>query len=417
MGDNITPPQQAFNWVADVYGSTEEVKARGQVIVGLLHQSVGHLGIFVSGQVARKEHTQIVSVLKTIERLPPGLYAMEITEVTGRDGAIGYRVDFHERELEDVARRLNRFGRVDERAFEAVTEVSDLNQHAYELFAQPFVQAFANETTARMLRELHPLRMRNWAFSRLNPFLAWLGPAAESVRTHRQPLPKDHPLRRAETTASELVGASLDWWRDVRDAATEAGFFSVYGALAAHEGEARAGGPAAPVEARELPPVQEALARIGEGGYVEALARVAFLLSRQGEPLPLSRLELREEMVADYADWLPRMAPHAWRRVRGEQEIIARFEPEQALQTLPRLLASRADRQRLLALLEKLASDERVQNAAPSPEQVAMFARIREVLTAPPVRLAAEPARARPPARPRKKPAAPARPRRTKAAA
>ncbi|MGN5480860.1 DUF3141 domain-containing protein [Cupriavidus basilensis] len=28
-GDNITPPQQAFNWVVDVYGSTEEIKARG----------------------------------------------------------------------------------------------------------------------------------------------------------------------------------------------------------------------------------------------------------------------------------------------------------------------------------------------------------------------------------------------------
>src|SRR5262249_46153569 len=45
MGDNITPPQQAFNWVADVYGSTEEIKANGQVIVGLLHQDIGHLGI------------------------------------------------------------------------------------------------------------------------------------------------------------------------------------------------------------------------------------------------------------------------------------------------------------------------------------------------------------------------------------
>ena len=54
MGDNITPPQQAYNWVADVYGSTEEIKARGQVIVGLMHQDVGHLGIFVSGRVAKK---------------------------------------------------------------------------------------------------------------------------------------------------------------------------------------------------------------------------------------------------------------------------------------------------------------------------------------------------------------------------
>ena len=72
MGDNITPPQQAFNWVADVYGSTEEIKARGQVIVGLLHEDIGHLGIFVSGKVAKKEHAQIVSVLKSIETLPPG---------------------------------------------------------------------------------------------------------------------------------------------------------------------------------------------------------------------------------------------------------------------------------------------------------------------------------------------------------
>ena len=58
LGDNITPPQQAFNWVADVYGSTEEIKARGQVIVGLMQEEVGHLGIFVSGKVAKKEGTQ-----------------------------------------------------------------------------------------------------------------------------------------------------------------------------------------------------------------------------------------------------------------------------------------------------------------------------------------------------------------------
>ena len=78
MGDNITPPQQAFNWVADIYGSTEEIKARGQVIVGLMHQNIGHLGIFVSGKVAKKEHAQIVSVMKSVEMLPPGLYAMKI---------------------------------------------------------------------------------------------------------------------------------------------------------------------------------------------------------------------------------------------------------------------------------------------------------------------------------------------------
>ncbi len=63
-----------------MYGSTEEIKARGQVIVGLMQEDVGHLGIFVSGKVAKKEGTQIASVLKSIEALPPGLYGMQIAE-------------------------------------------------------------------------------------------------------------------------------------------------------------------------------------------------------------------------------------------------------------------------------------------------------------------------------------------------
>ena len=95
MGDNITPPQQAFNWVADVYGTTDEIKSRGQVIVGLVHQDIGHLGIFVSGKVAKKEHAQIVSVLESIESLPPGLYGMQIHERKGKNGGkrAGRRVE------------------------------------------------------------------------------------------------------------------------------------------------------------------------------------------------------------------------------------------------------------------------------------------------------------------------------------
>ncbi len=168
MGDNITPPQQAFNWVADVYGSTDEIKARGQVIVGLLHQDIGHLGIFVSGKVAKKEHAQIVSVLKSIEVLPPGLYGMRIHEVKGRDGKVEYEVDFIEHRLEDIAARLNRLERIDEKPFEAVAAVSEFNQRAYELFAQPLIQAMGNELTAKVSRQFHPLRIPALGDSRIS---------------------------------------------------------------------------------------------------------------------------------------------------------------------------------------------------------------------------------------------------------
>src|SRR4029453_12540756 len=119
MGDNITPPQQAFNWIADVYSSTEEIKANGQTIVGLLHEDVGHLGIFVSGKVAKKEHAQIVEVLRYIQGLPPGLYGMNIDERVGDDGEVKYEVTLVERKVEDL-RTLQKYDRVDEKPFEAV---------------------------------------------------------------------------------------------------------------------------------------------------------------------------------------------------------------------------------------------------------------------------------------------------------
>jgi pimeloyl-ACP methyl ester carboxylesterase len=145
MGDNITPPQQAFNWVADTYQSTAEIKAEGQTIVGLMHEDVGHLGIFVSGKVAQREHSQIVSVLKSIELLPPGLYGMQIHESKNADGSISYDVTFVEHLLEDVVKRMNRAQRIDEQPFEAVSVISDFNQRAYELFGQPLVQAVSND--------------------------------------------------------------------------------------------------------------------------------------------------------------------------------------------------------------------------------------------------------------------------------
>jgi len=384
MGDNITPPQQAFNWVADVYGSTDEIKARGQVIVGLLHQSVGHLGIFVSGKVAKKEHAQIVSVLKSIEALAPGLYGMEIRESKNRDGKVEYQVEFREHQLEEIVARLNRFKRADEKPFEAVAEVSEFNQRAYELFAQPLIQSMSNEFSAKLARQFHPLRAQRWMVSDLNPLLAWLGPAAQAVKAQRRVLPAAAPLRKWESMGSEIISASLDYYREIRDATSEAAFFQTYGnifslyladkhALAAREIDAVA-------DPRELPVVKEALASIDRGGYAEAITRVGALLARHGEPLPLARIALKQELREEYKDLLPKLAPDEWRRLRGEQDIIVRYEPERALATLPHLLADPADRERLITLAKRMLEDERVQSQGASPEQIAMLKTIVDTL-------------------------------------
>jgi pimeloyl-ACP methyl ester carboxylesterase len=390
MGDNITPPQQAFNWVADVYGSTEEIKARGQVIVGLLHQDIGHLGIFVSGKVAKKEHAQIVEVLKSIESLPPGLYGMRIHETKGRDGKVVYDVDFMEQRLEDVTARLNRLERADEKPFEAVAAISEFNQRAYELFAQPFVQSLGNEVTAKVSRQFHPLRFQRWAMSDLNPWLAWLGPAAQAVKAQRQAAAPDNPAIKVQKMMSEAISASLDYYRESRDATSEAAFFQTYGNVfslyLADKREADKRLMEGAAEPRELPFVKEALASIAEGGYAEALARVGSLLALRGAPLPLARLALKQQLTSEYHDLLPDFAPDEWRRIRGEQDIIVRYEPEKAVATLPKLLAKPGDRERLVTLVRRLLADERMRRFEPTTEQLAMIENIGETLDVAPAR-------------------------------
>ncbi len=386
LGDNITPPQQAFNWVADVYESTDEIKARGQVIVGLLHQDIGHLGIFVSGKVAKKEHTQIVSVLKSIEALPPGLYGMKIVEQPGTGGKPNYTVEFIEHRLEDITARLNRFERTDEKPFAAAAMISDFNQRAYDLFVSPMVRALATEPLAKMEQQFHPLRFQRWAFSGMNPWLNWLTPVADAIRKQRRAVARDQTFRQVEQAGSDLLSASFDYYRDIRDAVSEAQFFSLYGGMfslympdkrSKHERPAESSN-----DGKQPLYVKEALAAISNGGYPEALARAGALLARRGEPLPLARLQLKKELLADYKDFLPDLPTDTARRIRGEQDVIVNHERDAAIDALPKLLTHIEDRERFLTLLERLPADVRIQADGVSPEQAETLRRIRHVLDA-----------------------------------
>ena len=212
------------------------------------------------------------------------------------------------------------------------------------------------------------------------------------MKEHRQATAADHPIRKLESMASELTSASLDCQRALRDAVAEATFFEIYGNLqpsTCRKTKAR--------KRRRYPPtrascrfVKEALASIDKGGYAEALARVAFLMAHKDEPLPLSRLQLAHDLLEEYRDLLPDLPLDEARRIGGEQEIIARYEPEKAVQTLPFLLSDANDRDRLLTLLDRVLRDKRVQRIQPSAEQSAMLARIRGVLASPDARRGAE---------------------------
>ncbi|HTY65142.1 MAG TPA: DUF3141 domain-containing protein [Alphaproteobacteria bacterium] len=233
QGDNITPPQQALGWIPDLYKDVDDIKSHGQTIVYTIHPTIGHLGIFVSGGVAKKEHSEFASNIDLIDVLPPGLYEAQFTEkaAAGADEHDGeYVATFLPRTLEDI-RALGGNSLEDERRFATVARLSEMNGAAYRRLVSPIVRACTNDVVAEATRKLHPLRLQYELFSDHNPIMApIITQAAELVRTHRRPAAKDNPFLALEKVMSGHIERALDTYRDVRDRLTENAFLAVYSA-------------------------------------------------------------------------------------------------------------------------------------------------------------------------------------------
>ncbi len=232
-GDNITPPPQALGWILDLYESVDDIRAHGQTIVYSVHDKVGHLGIFVSGGVARKEHREFSSNIDLIDVLPPGLYEAtferKAADTTNPDLASGdWVMRCEERTLDDI-RALGGNAPADDRCFAAAARVSDINLALYRTFAQPFVRALVNPSTAEWMQKMHPLRLSYELFSDANPMMAMLKPMIDWTREHRSPAPADNPYVALQDNLSQQIIAALDHWRDAHDASAEQVFFAIYG--------------------------------------------------------------------------------------------------------------------------------------------------------------------------------------------
>lgn len=231
-GDNITPPQQALNWIEDVYGSEQEIIANEQTIVYLLHENIGHLGIFVSGKVAAKEHKELVGTLEMIDALPPGLYEMIIEHKNGdsRHEELEkgeYLVRFEARTIDDIHALDDT--RREEEYFQTVDAVSKLNDRLYKTFVSPWIRLITTPLSAGLMRRLHPLRLQHTCVSDRNPMVISLAGLASVARAQRKPAKPDNPFLACEKMASATVTVALDIFREARDAWCESCFNMVYG--------------------------------------------------------------------------------------------------------------------------------------------------------------------------------------------
>jgi hypothetical protein len=357
-GDNITPPQQALGWVTDLYVHDDEIVANGQTIVYTLHQSIGHLGIFVSGKVATKEHAEFASCMEMIDLLPPGLYEAVITEVdegTANPNLIHgkYLFSLERRTLDDI-RALGHNSPEDERRFATVARISEVNRGLYCTLAQPVVKALAGPQPAEVTRDLHPNRLRFGLFSDRNPAMQAIKTLAELVRAERKPVAADNPLRVLEKATSDWITACWENYRAVRDAATEAAFLGTYGSPVL---QAMVGlGTPTPASARrierdlareasELRHKAELEARFEVGGLPEAIVRGVMHVR-----LPEGRIDERGFTALQA---LRRTQPANRRLTFGEvkalfreQYLLIRLDEERAVRAIPRLLPDNEQQRR-----------------------------------------------------------------------
>ena len=232
-GDNITPPQQALGWIFDLYESVDEIRAHEQTIVYTIHESAGHLGIFVSAGIARKEHREFASNIDLIDLLPPGLYEATFTPkadtAVNPDLASGdWIMRCEERTLADI-RALGGQEPENDRMFATIAQLSSTNLALYRTFAQPFLKAMVNPATGDWMRKLHPLRVQYEMWSDENPFAGIVKELARVVRENRQPVDAGNPLIAAQEAVSHQIIEALNSWGKMRNRVAESIFLSIFG--------------------------------------------------------------------------------------------------------------------------------------------------------------------------------------------
>ena len=348
-GDNITPPQQALGWVLDLYDDEREIVANGQTIVYTMHHSIGHLGIFVSGKVATKEHDQFVSCMELIDVLPPGLYEAVITEVdedtVNPDLVHGKYLFRLEARTLDHIRALGGNDAADDLRFATVARVSEINRGLYQSIVAPTVRMAVTEQAAEALRATHPNRLRFAMFSEQNPLMQPVKALAESVRAARQPVSADNPLLAMERATSSWIISCFQAYGEFRDAMTETVFLNTYGSPLLQALVGLGAQQAMPHrierdlvrEADEARMRSELKGRFDVGGLEEAALRAMIYIR-----LPEGSVDERGfavlKLIRASRPTGKRMSLARFKELVREQYLLVCLDEERAMNTLPALL-------------------------------------------------------------------------------
>jgi pimeloyl-ACP methyl ester carboxylesterase len=387
-GDNITPPQQALGWILDLYENVDEIRSCGQTIVYTIHETIGHLGIFVSGGVAKKEHGEFSSNIDLIDTLPPGLYEAVLENKAGDtanpDLVTGNWVMRCEARTLDDIRALGGNDAADERRFATAARVSEINLSLYRTFAQPMVRAMVNSPMAEWMQQLHPLRLQYEFFSNANPLMAPVATLAEQVRKDRKPSEANNPFVAMQENASRQIVAGLDAWRDMTEALAERTFLTIYGLPSLQAAVGLDPAATRPLrQAAKSPLHQELLqkriaelkSRIPIGGLREAVIRGLLYAGMTRAAIDERGFELTRRIRQAHGD----IPLSDFKALVREQFNMLLIDQEGALRAIPAMLPSDAEERRKAFDLIKQVLGARGEMSPEDEKRMSEVARLFDV--------------------------------------
>jgi hypothetical protein len=354
-GDNITPPQQALDWILDNYQSVEEIQECGQRIFYCIDPKVGHLAIFVGTKVAAKDHAEFINNMELIDAMPPGLYEIAITEKPSSEassqGEVGdFDLCIEERGLDDI-RALGCNTLEDEREFAAVARISELNNAVYQTFLQPWIKMMSSPQVARAAIELNPLRLGYSLLSDKNSMMRPVAALADYVRAKRTPISADNPFLMMQEQFSKAMVDALNLFRDSRDDLVERTFHAVYGSPLVQSACGISQDNSPPRSRPGLLPSVLAAAeeekrrlkgRITDGNAVDAAARVLVYVGKAQHRIEKSTFDALRRLLLAH----PEVSPAEFKAAVREQWAILAVDERAAIEALPRLLPADATMRR-----------------------------------------------------------------------
>ena len=342
----------------EVYETTDEIKRNGQVIIYMVHQKIGHLGIFVGSKIARKEHREIIDTVDMIEYLAPGLYEMVITDEPSKPWLNDHKVKFIERDMDDIKALDD--GIKDEEVFRPVAAISKFNDKCYQTFFSPWIRMLMNEDMAETIRQLHPLRTQRYMLSDWNPLMWPVKAMAPLVKEYRQSVAPDNPFKQAEKMMSQGIQMSLDAYRDWRDSTQEFVFKGLYDNSWMKTLFPETKSPTPPPKP-ECQPTQKEIERqlwiktMQKGGFEEAVVRIIVAVSGINRMIDKRQYQAAQGII-DTNQRLKNIAYSDYKRMIKEQAAFLAYDQDEAIKSMIKLLPGKDEREAAFEIANSIAT-------------------------------------------------------------